>query len=259
MNLSIIIVSWNTCELLKKCLNSIYQNEAGLILEVYVVDNNSSDKTVEMIRAEFKEVELIVNNKNQGFAYANNQALNLVRGEYILLLNPDTEILSNSLPRAVKFMSDNSNCGAMGAKLLWPDKSTQPSVRRFPTLWPIFLMFIKAPKLFKKIKSIERYLCLDFDYSKMQTVDQIMGAFMLIPKKVFDKVGLLDERFFVWFEEVDLCHRIQNVGFKILYNPEVEIIHYGGRSFAQEKIIKKQFLFFKSAMRYFLKNGFFNR
>ena len=259
MDLSIIIVSWNTRELLKKCLNSIYQNGAGLSLEIYVIDNNSSDKTVEMIRTEFRDVELIANNKNQGFAYANNQALKLAIGKYILLLNPDTEILSNSLQKAVKFMSDNSNCGAMGAKLLNPDKSVQPSIRRFPTPWPIFLMLIKAPKLFKKIKSIERYLCFDFDYNKRQAVDQIMGAFMLIPKKVFDKVGLLDEVFFIWFEEVDLCRRIQNAGFKVLYNPEVEIIHYGGQSFAQEKIIKKQSLFFKSAMRYFLKNGFFNR
>lgn len=257
MDLSIIIVSWNTQELLKKCLYSIYQNRDDLSLEVLVVDNNSTDKTVEMVKKEFPQVKLIINNKNLGFAYANNQAIKLAVGDYILLLNPDTEVLDNSLKQSFEFIKNNQDCGAMGAKLLNSDKSLQSSVRSFPTFWPIFLMLIKAPKILKKIKAIDNYLCVDFDYNKIQVVDQIMGAFMLIPKKVFDKIGLLDENFFIWFEEVDFCRRIKKSGLKVIYNPQVEIIHYGGQSFAQEKIIKKQLLFFKSALRYFLKHGFF--
>ncbi|MDO8669580.1 MAG: glycosyltransferase family 2 protein [Candidatus Buchananbacteria bacterium] len=258
MDLSIIIVSWNTKDLLKKCLLSVYQNQGDLAVEIFVIDNNSNDKTVEMLRNEFKEVKLMANSKNIGFAKANNQALKLAQGEYILLLNPDTEILNGSLKKAVAFMKANAGCGALGAKLLWPDKSLQLSVRRFPTFLPIFLMFIKAPKLFKRIKSIERYLYADFDYTRLQEVDQIMGAFMMLPKKVVAKIGFLDERFFIWFEEVDLCQRIKKSGLQVIYNPDIEIIHYGGQSFAQEKIIKKQWLFFQSAIRYFLKNGFFN-
>lgn len=258
MDLSIIIVSWNTGDLLKKCLQSIYQNQAGLSIEIFVVDNNSSDETVAMIRKEFPLIKLIVNDKNLGFAQANNQALSLAHGKYVLLLNPDTEILNNSLEKAVDFMENHPEVGALGSKILFGDKSLQPSVRRFPTFLAIFLLLIKAPRFFKKIKSLDKYLCLDFDYSRLQAVDQIMGAFILIPKKVFDKIGFLDERFFLWFEEVDLCYRIKKTGQQIIYNPDIEIIHYGGQSFAQEKIIKKQFLFFKSAMRYFLKNGFFN-
>lgn len=259
MDLSIIIISWNTKEFLKKCLDSIYKNQENLNLEIIVVDNNSKDETIEMIKQEFKDVKLISNNQNRGFSFANNQAIKIATGYYILLLNPDTEILNGSLTKSIEFFKNHDDCGAMGAKLLWPDKSIQPSVRHFPTFWPIFLMFIKAPKFFKKIKSIDNYLFVDFDYSKTQVVDQIMGAFMMIPKKVIDEIGLLDERFFIWFEEVDLCKRIKLSNRSVFYNPKVEVIHYGGKSFAQEKIVKKQFLFFKSAMSYFLKNGFFNK
>lgn len=258
MDLSIIIVSWNTQDLLKKCLDSIYRYQAGLSLEILVVDNNSIDGTVAMIKDEYLQVKLIANNKNLGFARANNQAIKLATGEYILLLNPDTEILPNSLETTVKFMADHPHCGALGARLLNHDQTLQPSVRNFPTFWPIFLMLIKAPKIFKHLKPIEHYLKTDFNYNKLQPVDQIMGAFMLIPKKVFSDIGLLDERFFIWFEEVDLCQRIKKSGQQVIYNPAVAVIHHGGSSFRQTAVVKKQWLFFISALKYFLKYGFFN-
>lgn len=259
MHLSIIIVSWNTKDLLDKCLESIYKNKNNIDLEIFVVDNNSSDQTVEMIKDKYQQVKLITNNSNLGFAAANNQALKLASGEYTLLLNPDTEIINNSLSKALEFMTRNPNCGVMGAKLLNFDKTIQPSVRRLPTLWPILLMLFKAPKIFKNIKSIDRYLWVDFDYSKQQEVEQVMGAFMMVPKKIIDQIGFLDERFYIWFEEVDLCRRIRSIGSQVIYNPAVEIIHHGGQSFAQEKVIKKQLLFFKSALKYFLKHGFLNK
>ena len=155
-------------------------------------------------------------------------------------------------------MKNNPECGVMGPKMFFANKSLQPSVRRFPTFWPILLMFLKMPKIFKHLKSIEQYLYTDFDYEKRQEVDQVMGAYMLMPKKLLDKIGAFDERFFFWFEEVDLCRRVWSENKKVIYNPEIEIIHYGGKSFSQQKFIVNQRVFFSSALKYFLKNGFFN-
>jgi len=197
IDLSIIIVSWNTKDLLDKCLRSVYENNSQLNLEVFVVDNNSKDQTVDMVKSKYPLVKLISNNKNLGFAVANNQALKKAQGKYILLLNPDTEILEKALERAIEFMANHLDCGVMGAKLLNTDKTVQFSVRKLPTWWPIFLLLVKAPKFFKKLKALDDYLCLNFNYNKLQTVEQVMGAFMLMTKKLIDEIGLLDERFFI--------------------------------------------------------------
>ena len=251
--LSIIIVSWNVKDLLKKCLESIYQNQGGLELEIFVVDNASTDGTPEMVKNNFPSVILIDNKSNRGFAAANNQAIKLAKGEYILILNPDTEIVSDAFQKSIEFMEQNQKTGILGCQILNPDKTIQPSVRRLPTFWPIFLIFLKLPKMFPNLPAVKRYLAAGFDYSKIQSVDQVMGAFMLIKKEVFEKIGLFDERFFLWFEEVDLCRRAASAGFEVLYHPEAKIIHYGGQSFSQQGNLKKQWMFFRSAVRYFLK------
>jgi len=256
MDLSVIIVSWKVRDLLKKCLESIRSAQGDLSLEIFVVDNDSQDSTVEMVKNEFPNVKLIINDKNLGFAKANNLALRQSRGEYVLLLNPDTELNSEALGHSLEFMRHNSDCGILGAKMFYPDGSLQPSVRRFPTIWPIILMLLKLPKIFPHLKPVDKYLAADFDYNKEQEVDQVMGAFMLMPKAVLDKVGLLDERFFVWFEEVDLCRRVKSAGYKIIYSPDISVIHHGGKSFGQQAVIKNQQLFFTSALKYFLKHGF---
>lgn len=256
MKLSIIIVSWNVENLLRKCLKSIYNDPIGNLSEVFVIDNISKDKTVEMVKREFPQVKLIANQENLGFAKANNQGIKLATGEYILFLNPDTELFPNTISKSIEFMSSHPDCGIMGPQMLYSDRSPQPSVRRFPTIWPILLMLIKAPKLIKNIKSINRYLATDFDYFKTQEVDQVMGAYMMTRKELIDRIGIMDEKFFIWFEEVDFCLRARRAGYKIYYNPEVKIIHYGGKSFAQEKVITKQKIFFQSAFIYFRKNGF---
>jgi GT2 family glycosyltransferase len=256
INLSIIIVSWKVRELLKKCLQSIELARDNLVVEIFVVDNNSQDGTVEMVKVEFPWVKLIVNDRNLGFTRANNLALKQARGEYMLLLNPDTELNTKTLSRGLEFMRQHPDCGVLGPKMFYSDGSLQPSVRRFPTIWPILLMLFKLPKIFPNLKSVEKYLAIDFDYTKEQEVDQVLGAFMLMPKTVLDKVGLLDERFFVWFEEVDLCRRIKDDGYKVIYSPDISIIHYGGKSFSQQALVKNQWLFFSSALKYFIKHGF---
>lgn len=252
--LSIIIVSWNVKDLLKKCLDSIYQNQGDLELEVFVVDNASTDGTPEMVRNDFPSVSLIENKNNRGFAAANNQAIKLAKGEYILILNPDTEIMGDTLQKSIEFMEQNPKAGILGCQILNSDRTVQPSVRRFPTFWPIFLIFLKLPKIFPNLSAVNHYLFRDFDYLKTQSVDQIMGAFMLVKKEVFRKIGFFDERFFLWFEEVDLCRRAASAGFEIFYYPEAKIIHYGGQSFNQQATVKKQWQFFKSALHYFFKD-----
>ena len=256
MKLSIIIVSWNVESLLRKCLKSIYKDPVGMMSEVFVIDNLSNDKTVEMVKTEFPQVKLIANTVNAGFAKANNQGIKEATGDYILLLNPDTELFPDTLSKSIEFMAANYDCGIMGPQMLYADRKLQPSVRRFPTIWPILLMLLKAPKILKNIKAINYYLATDFDYSKLQEVDQVMGAYMMTARKALDKVGLFDEKFFIWFEEVDLCLRARKAGFKIYYNPKAQIIHHGGQSFSQQKKITNQKIFFQSALTYFLKNGF---
>jgi len=256
MKISIVIVSWNTKDLLKKCLQSLIKYGEDFDLEIFVIDNASTDGTTWMMKNDFPEINFIPNKDNAGFAKANNQGIKLSTGDYVLLLNPDTEIFSDTLPSSVKFMEENPSCGVMGCKMVYKNGKLQPSVRRFPRFWPILLMFLKLPKVFPHLGSVERYLATDFDYEKTQEVDQVMGAYMFIRPKAFDRIGLLDEDFFIWFEEVDFCRRIWKAEYKVMYFAGAKIIHHGGQSFAQQKMVKNQMNFFKSALKYFRKNGF---
>jgi GT2 family glycosyltransferase len=256
MKLSIIIVSWNVRELLKKCLASIFIYNRDFDLEVIVIDNASGDDTVKMVSREFPQVNLIINKINLGFAAANNQGIRQATGDYLLLLNPDTEFIDHSFKTAIDFLSRDGQIGLLGCQLLNPNKTVQPSVRRFPSFWPIFLMFFKLPKILPNLSAINKYLAVDFDYRRCQTVEQVMGAFMLLKRGVIEKIGLLDENFFVWFEEVDFCLRVWQAGYQVVYYPDTKVVHHGGQSFKQQQFIKKQWLFFKSALIYFLKHGF---
>ena len=162
MKLSIIIVSWNVHDRLQNCLESIYHNHDDINLEVFVVDNGSKDGSNQMVKDKFPQVILIANESNQGFARANNQALKLAQGKYILFLNPDTLIFSGTLAKSVNFIAKTADCGLMGCKILNSNKSIQPSVRKFPHRWPIFLILTKLPKLFN-FKSVNNYLSDNFD------------------------------------------------------------------------------------------------
>ena len=256
IDISIIIVSWKVRELLKKCLESIRSSQGDFNLEIFVVDNGSDDGTIEMIKRDFPDVRLIASDKNLGFAKANNLALKRASGEFILLLNPDTEINRNSLSKPIEFIKNHQQCGVLGPKMLYPDGKLQPSVRRFPTLGAVAMMLFKLPKLFPNLKAVNKYLAKDFDYNREQIVDQIMGAYMFMPKSAIERVGYLDERFFIWFEEVDYCRRLKASGFEVWYSPEISILHHGGKSFAQAAVISNQRLFFSSALKYFVKYGF---
>ncbi|MAF13287.1 MAG: hypothetical protein CMI53_00130 [Parcubacteria group bacterium] len=253
--ISIVIVSWKVKDLLNKCLTSIFTYQQNLDLEVIVIDNNSNDGTVDMVKNNFPKVLLIKNKKNIGFAKANNLGIAKANGNYILVLNPDTEILKNTIQEMVSFMDKNPQAGIVGPKHLNPDKTIQPSVRRFPSLLAVFLILIKLPKVLN-LKSVNKFLATDVDYNNTQPVDQVAGSFMFIRQEVLAKIGNFDEKFFIWFEDVDLCKRAKSADWQIWYNNKSQIIHYGGQSFKQRLTVKKQLLFFKSAWYYFKKHGF---
>jgi hypothetical protein len=255
MDLSIIIVNWKVRYLLEKCLRSIFEQPKNISFEVFVVDNNSGDGSVEMVREKFPQVDLTSSTENLGFAKGNNLAIKKAAGRYILLLNPDTEILENALEKMVRFMDVHPECGVSGCKLLNPDLSLQPSVRAFPDLASQIFILLKIHHLLPHTKAMYKYLVQNFDYEKMQEVDQVMGAFMMIRREVIEKIGMLDENFWIWFEEVDFCKRAKSAGWKILYTPEAKIIHHFGQSFKQAMGVKKQKDFNRSLSYFFKKHG----
>ncbi|MFH1890372.1 MAG: glycosyltransferase family 2 protein [Candidatus Kuenenbacteria bacterium] len=254
MKLSIIIVSWNVREYLKKCLESIFKHTQDIDFEVIVVDNASKDNSAEMVQDKFPEANLIANKKNLGFARANNQGIGKAQGKYILILNDDTELIDNSLKKLIDLMEKNQEWAIAGCRLLNSGRSLQKSVRRFPKFFDQFLILVKLHHLPFFKKYLNNYLAKDFDYTRTQQVDQIMGAFMMVRKSVFEKIGKFDEKYFYWFEEVDLCKRAVDAGLKVFYTPQVSMIHHGGVSFCQVNW-HKQIIWNHSVCRYFWKHS----
>jgi len=260
MILSIIIVNWNVKKLLEKCLNSIFKNVDGLDYEVWVVDNNSADGSREYLKSLIghnENLKVILNEQNIGFAKANNQALKEAQGEFVLLLNPDTEIIGDALQKTVQFMQYNQDCGVLGSKLIGRDDKIQKSVRSFPTIPSQVMIFLKFHRLFYKVKILKDYFQTDFNYEKVSEVDQVMGAFLMTKKEVLEKVGLLDEKFWLWFEEVDFCKRVKEEGYKIIYYPNAAIFHHGAQSFRQMLSCPKQRTYNRSTIYYFKKHSRF--
>ncbi|MBI4655554.1 MAG: glycosyltransferase family 2 protein [Elusimicrobia bacterium] len=224
---SIIIVNWNTRDYLKQCLQAIRDNVKDTIYEVIVVDNNSQDGSVDMVRNDFPEVKLIKNTTNLGFAKANNQAIILSKGEYVLILNPDTIVFSKVIEDMVKFMDKHPKAGACGPKLLDGNgKVVFPGVF-FPTLKEGFGRDTILRKIFPALFSDDREK--RFDCDKIQKVERLYGCCMLVRRKTIEQVGLMDERMFLSFEEPEWCLRMQK-NWEIYYFPQVQIIHYGAQS-----------------------------
>ncbi|MDP2586549.1 MAG: glycosyltransferase family 2 protein [Candidatus Komeilibacteria bacterium] len=251
MDLSVIIVSWRVKELLFECLKSLYQHANGLDFEVIVIDNDSGDGTVEMIQENFPQVKIIASQINLGFAKANNLGLRQASGRYLLFLNPDTKFLDNALLNCVRKMENDGQIGVLGCKLLNHDLSLQPSVRRFPSVADHLLMIFKLHHLLP----LKNYFALDFNYQHSQQIDQVMGAFFMVNRSALVKTGNWDEGYYLLFEEVDLCRRMINQGFKVYYYAEAAVVHYGGQSFKREAFnLKKQWIFSQSRLRYVKKH-----
>lgn len=221
--LSVLIVNWNTKDLLDKCLESVYAHTNNLAIEIFVVDNASTDGSVEMVQSKYPNVNLIINKENVGFARANNQAISGSKGRYVLLLNSDTVVLNNTLYEMVKFMDEHPDAGIGGCKLLNPDYTLQLSCHRYPSPSNIFsiilLLIIKGNGVMRKFK-----------YNRIKEVDSVSGACLIIRRGTIAEIGLLDERFFLYAEESDWCLRAKRKGWKVYFIPQGSVIHYERQS-----------------------------
>lgn len=254
IDLSIIIVNYNTKSLLKRCLQSIDNSKSKLNLEVLVVDNASYDGSCQLVKDEFPQVKLIENKTNLKFGRANNEGVRFSRGEYILVLNPDTVISENALDKMVVFMKNNTDAGILGPKLLNPDGTLQFSCRKFFTLRAIFVRRTFFGRIFPNSKSLREYLMSDWDHNDVREVDWLMGACLLVRRNVLDVAGLFDEKYILYFEDVDLCYRVKKAGYKVYYYPEAIISHSYQRE--SEKIFSKKMAWhIQSAIRFFNKFG----
>lgn len=247
-----IIVSWNVKDKLRSCLNSVLKNNAT---EIYVVDNNSSDGSVDMVRESFPGVNLIENSVNKGFAFACNQAIKKSQADIILLLNPDAELRDGALNMAEIFFHEHTEAGIVGGKILDKDNSIQKSVRKLPSIFSQVMVVTKIARIFKT--AISDYLMDDFDYSRDNRVEQVSGALFFVTKKFIQKAGYLDEGYFIWFEEVDWCKKAKELGFEVWYTPTISAHHIGGASFYQLSHLQRQRLFNASLLYYFKKNHSF--
>lgn len=229
--LSIIIVNYNVKYFLEQALHSVYKALEKVEAEVFVVDNNSVDGSVEMVKEKFPQATLIANKENTGFAVANNQAIRLAKGKYVLLLNPDTVVEEDTFEKCLHFMDAHPEAGGLGVKMLdGKGKFLPESKRAFPTPAVAFYKAFGLSAIFPKSKTFGRYHLGFLDENETHEVEVLAGAFMLIRKKVLDEIGLLDETFFMYGEDIDLAYRIVEAGYKNYYFPETRIIHYKGES-----------------------------
>lgn len=262
-DLSIIIVNWNVRELLAACLRSVHQNVRALegpSVETLVIDNASADGSATMVAAEFPWVHLVVNKENRGFTGGNNQGLALAQGRYVFFLNPDTEVLEGALATMLAYMDAHPEVGALGPQLRYGDGSLQSSCRRFPTL--ATALFESTPLAWHWPANpwARRYRMEDgktlrvSETSKLsaETVDWVVGAALLVRRAILVQIGGFDEGYFMYSEELDLCRRIKQAGWQIVYEPNVQIIHHEGKS-SEQNVAVRHIRFQTSKVRYFRK------
>jgi len=234
--ISIIILNWNTKELLKNCIESINKhiNIDKVSYEIIVVDNGSSDGSAQMIKTCFLYVKLIENNENLGFSRGNNVGTRQATGRYLLFLNSDTLFIKETnIQYLIDKMEQNKQIGICACQLLNQDGSVQKSVRNFPYPLGIFFHYIGISKMFKDVHFFNKYLLLDWKHNQEKNVNQPAGAFLLIRSQLFKQIGGFDERFFIYYDDVDLCKKVILENKKILFSPKSKVIHLGGKSSEQ--------------------------
>ena len=255
MLLSVIIVNYNVRAFLENALVALRESMKRIDGEVFVVDNASDDGSVEMLRQKFPGIRSIVNPRNLGFAAANNIALRQCRGEYILLLNPDTLVQEDTMESMIDFLQNHPDVGLAGCKILNPDGTLQLACRRtFPRPWVAFSKIVGLSALFPRSKLFGKYNLTYLDAADVNEVDAVSGSFMFLRRKVYEEVGGLDEQFFMYGEDLDWCYRIKEAGWKIFYIPSTQIIHYKGESLKRSDIDEVRV--FYQAMKIFARKHF---
>ena len=249
--LSIIIVSWNVRELLRACLASIAPVRADIALEVIVIDSGSADGTPAMVREAFPWVTLIARPDNVGFPRGNNIGIRRARGDRLFLLNPDTVVVGDALSTLVNYLDNHPDVGVVGPQLRYPGGAVQSSRRRFPTLatafWESTWLESRAPR-----RVLDRYHVRDRPDDAVSEVDWLVGAALMVRRDVVDEVGLLDEAYFMYSEELDWCYRIRQAGWRVVYLPEAEVIHHEGKS-SEQAVTARHVNFQRAKLRFFRK------
>jgi hypothetical protein len=231
--LSICMVNWNTRDHLRECLQSIATYPPGRPHEIIVVDNASSDGSADMLARDFPQARLIANTKNEQYARANNQAIRASSGDMILLLNSDVRMLEGTIDRLLAFMDDNPAAGACAPKLIYPDGRLQRSVRSFPTPGALLADLVGLARLFPRSETLGCYRLTFWDYDSVREVDQPMASAFVIRRRALLQVGLFDEQFPLFFNDVDLCYRLRKAAWRIYFVPHARAIHHVGASTSQ--------------------------
>jgi len=258
MDLSIIIVSWNVKDKLRRNLQALEQSRGDFTREIFVIDNNSTDGSATLVRQEFPAVKLIANDKNLGFAAANNQAIKSATGNFLLLLNPDMQVEPDTLSKMLTWAKANPQATVSGCKLIDESGKIIKQVRRFPKFFDQLMVTLKVPHLLPQV--LNKYLAVNFNYEQTAKVDSIRGSFFMINRVSWQKISqqdmpLLDERYFVWFEEVDFCRQVDKLGGEVWYTPTARCLDYVGQSFKQVKLKSRQEYVSDSMLKYFKKWG----
>ena len=235
MDLSIVIVNWNTKSRLAACLDSVERHPPEGELEVIVVDNDSSDGSAQMARECFSDVTLIEQVKNVGYAEGNNRGIRASTGRLVLLLNPDTEVKAGTLDALVKFVDEHPEAAAVGCRLVGSDGRVQRSCRSFPDPAGVLFEYTRLSYLFPKSRLFGRYRMTYFRYNQEAEVDQPMGSCLLMSRKAIEDVDMFDQEFPIFFNEVDWCYRAKLKGWKIYFTPSAEVVHHGAASTSQIK------------------------
>ena len=258
MDLSIIIVSHNSKDLLRNCLRSVYQSQTRYGFDVLVHDNASVDQTPEMVEAEFPNTKLI-RGENVGFSKANNAGIKQSQGRYVLLLNPDTEVSKDTFETMINFMDSHPDVGISTCKLALPDGTLDKACRRsFPTPWVSFTRLAGLSKIFPKSKIFNKYNLGYLPETEEHEIDSCVGAFLLTRRVVIEKVGLLDENFFLYGEDIDFCFRAKNAGWKVYYYSQTTVIHHKRQSSKMDTadFNRRAFReFYKDSMLYFYRKN----
>ncbi len=247
MDLSVVIVSWKVKALLERCLISVLAScqHSALSCEIVVVDSGSSDGSPEMVQERFPAVQLLATGVNVGFTKGNNLGVTRSHGRYILLLNPDTEVLGDALQAMLNCMDRYPDIAVVGPRLLRPSGQVQSSRRRFPTLATAFLESTILQEWFPRNRVLARYYIQDRPDDQEQDVDWLVGACLLLRRQAWDQVGPLDEGFFMYSEELDWCRRAKSAGWRVVYVPSASVVHHEGQSSAQ--VVPARHIYFQSS------------
>lgn len=258
MDLSIIIVNYNTKELLKQTIQSVIDNTENISYEIIVVDNASVDGSVDMVNKDYPQVRIIENTENLGFSKANNKGIKIACGRCIMLLNSDTYVLESCLESCINYMDKYKDIGTVGCKVVLANGKLDHACKRgFPTPEASLYYLLKLDKLFPKVKKFGQYKMSYVLEDDISEVDSLTGAFMIVRREVIEKIGGLDEAFFMYGEDIDWCYRIREAGYKIMYYPKVKIIHYKGQSSKKKRL--KTIYEFHRAMYLFYKKHYYKK